>query len=66
MATRRGDDPPLPPSNDIDPPMGLPEPGVTLNSPPLSVVMEGMSTVLSRGLLLLFVVEGVAVKFTVC
>ena len=66
MATGRGDDPPLPPSNDIDPPIGFPEPEVKLNSPPLSVVLEGLSTVLSRGLLLLFVVEGVAVICTVC
>ena len=66
MATGRGDDPPLPPSNDIDPPIGFPEPEVRLRFPPLSVVLEGMSTFLSRGLLLVFVVEGIAVKFSVC
>ena len=66
MATGRGDDPPLPPSNDIDPPIGFPEPEVRLSFPPLSVVLEGMLTGLSRGLLLLFVVEGVAVNFIVC
>ena len=60
------DDPPLPPSNDIDPPIGLPGPEVKLNSPPLSVVLESLSTGLSRGLLRLFVVEGVAVIFIVC
>ena len=44
----------------------IPEPEVKLNSPPLSVVLESLSTGLSRGLLRLFVVEGVAVIFIVC
>lgn len=53
-------DPHLPPSNDIDPPIRLPEPEAKLNYPPLSVVLKLLLTVLSRLLLLLFGVEGVA------